>query len=413
MDALAKLDGWIEAEGFVGWDPHDALNSPLLRWISKQRVLGIALVQLLRRSPVNVRPVLRIRKGYNPKAMGLFLAAYTQKFVTTRQEKHLERVRFFFNWLIENASPGYSGYCWGYNFDWPNRGFFAPAGTPTVVNTAFIGLSFLSAESVLAASSARPALAGESWLRFNRSEVTSGVDIARNTCQFILRDLHTLRPREDEVCFSYTPIDHRFIHNANMLGAWLLAAVYVRTGEKRLAEAAMAAARFTARRQSPDGSWTYGIAARDGWVDNFHTGYVLVALKRITSYLNTTEFDSALQVGYEFWKTRMFLSGVIPKYYPGRVYPIDIHSIAQAILTFLEFSDMDPSARERAEQVALWAIRNMQDEEGSFHYQVRRAFRIEIPYMRWSEAWMQQALTALCSGRWLSGFGEGPNANLG
>src|SRR5579884_3920882 len=133
--ALERLDLWIEAEGFKGWDPHDGLNSPCLHWARRWRLPGIAILQLLRRSPVNLRPLLGIRKGYNPKAMGLFLATYAQKYEVTRLQKHLELTRFFFNWLVQNAAQGYAGPCWGYNFDWPNRAFLAPAGTPTIVNT--------------------------------------------------------------------------------------------------------------------------------------------------------------------------------------------------------------------------------------------------------------------------------------
>lgn len=414
--ALARLDAWIEAEDFLGWDPHDALNSPFLRWAGRHRLLGIGLLQLLRRSPLNLRPLLGIRKGYNPKAIGLFLAAYAQKYAETRRQQHLERTRYFFNWLVEHASLGYAGPCWGYNFDWPNRAFLAPAGTPTIVNSAFIGLALLCSDSVsgtcptgsevVPAGKYRAAREAEPWA------VSSALDVARGTCKFILHNLHILRPNDGEICFSYTPLDRRYVHNSNLLGAWLLAAVYARTKEPHLAEAALAAARFTARRQRSDGSWAYGIAGRDGWVDNFHTGYVLVALNRIATYLNTSEFDSILHAGYEFWKARMFESGVIPKYYPDRTYPVDIHSVSQAILTFIEFSDVDPEAGERAERVAMWAIQNMQDPKGFFYYQVRRSFRIQIPYMRWSQAWMQQALMGICSRQWLAGSEVQVHANL-
>lgn len=409
MSALTRLDAWIEAESFRGWDPHDALNSPFLGWAgNRQRLLGIAFVQLLRRCPVNLRPALGIAKGYNPKAMGLFLGTYAQRFMATGDERHLTKARFFSDWLLNNACPGYSGLCWGYNFDWPNRGFFAPAGTPTVVNTAFVGLSFSLAELAFGTTSKAPNVVGTGAscgqpgnghptpsCRSHTPPISSGSMIARSACEFILRDLHTLRPNHDEICFSYTPIDHRFVHNANLLGAWLLADVYARAKEGQLAEAALAAARFTARRQRSDGSWAYGTARHDGWVDNFHTGYVLVALKHIARCLETSEFDRVIDAGYRFWKTKMFFSGIIPKYYPERVYPIDIHSVAQSILTFLEFSALDSDARGLAEQVALWAIRSMQNAEGYFYYQLRRTFRITIPYMRWSQAWMQTALTQL------------------
>ena len=384
--ALTRLEQWIEAQDFKGWDPHDALNSPLLKRLTfRNRWLGIAWVQLLKRSPFNLRSLLGVPKGYNPKGMGLFLASYLRKYQMTGDPQHLERMRFFVDWLVKHVSPGYSGACWGYNFDWPNRGFFAPAGTPTIVNTAFIALAFLDVRETLKGDK------DEKFVEF----VKFVVPVARSACDFILTDLNLIRPAQDELCFSYTPLDHRCVHNANLLGAWLLAEVYTHTQEPHLAESALAAARYTVHRQRPDGSWPYGEAPNDGWVDNFHTGFVLVALKRIAACLGTNEFDGAIVQGYRFWKEHMFLPDGTPKYYPDRIYPIDAHCVAQAVLTFLEFADEDPEAEAWAWRVTRWGIKHMQDPRGYFYYQIYRHYRIRIPYMRWSQAWMQRALTEL------------------
>ena len=382
--ALYQLETWIERESFQGWDPYDALNSPLLKRMTfRSRFFGIAWVQLLKRSPLNMRPLLRVPKGYNPKGMGLFMSSYLRKYQLTGDPKALDRVRFFAEWLYKNISPGYSGACWGYNFDWPNRGFFAPAGTPTAVNTAFIASAFLDLYELPSS----PCL--------EASDTPLG--IARSACDFILRDLNRLEPSPYELCFSCTPLDHRWVHNANILGALLLARVYKYTEEETLARHAIASARFTAARQRSDGTWPYGEGKQDTWVDNFHTGFVLVALKQIAQYLDTKKFDRVLDRGYRFWKQHMFLPEGTPKYYPDRVYPIDIHNVAQAVLTFLEFADLDPEAREWAWRVARWSIEHMQDPKGYFHYQIHRHYRIRIPYMRWSQAWMFLALIHLDS----------------
>jgi hypothetical protein len=396
--ALERLDAWIEKEQFQGWDPHDALNSPLLqRLAGHNRLIGIALVQLLRRSPANLRPMLGVRKGYNPKAMGLFLANYAKKFLSTHQQSQLEKVQFFSDWLIRHATPGYAGLCWGYNFDWPNRAFFAPAGTPTIVNTAFIALSFLCAEPALKclANSVRAEIQAKTRNggKAAGTQDIEALSVARSACDFILRDLNVLRSSDNEICFSYTPLDHRFVHNANVLGAWLLAAVYARTGDRNLARIARMAARFTISRQRPDGSWSYGINQKDQWVDNLHTGYLLVALRRAGQLLQANEYDIYVKKGYEFWKERMFLADSTPKYYVAKTYPIDVHCVTQAILTFLMFSDVDPDASSQAERLCRWAIENLQDPKGFFHYQVHRRHRVRIPYMRWGQAWMQLALT--------------------
>lgn len=399
--ALQRLDSWIEEQGFRGWDPHDALNSSLIRRLSAHnRLAAIFWLQLLKRSPFNFRPLLGIAKDYNPKGMGLFLASYARKYAITQAARHRERVLFIARWLLENAARDHNGMSWGYNFDWANRAFFAPAGTPTLVNTAFIALGFLDLHVLLGNqlewSAVTERLSAPGCRRISSgSTIASALKVARSACDFILRDLNAMAAAPDEICFSYTPLDRRAVHNANMMGAWLLASVFRLTGEPQLRTAALAASRFTTRRQKATGAWPYGEAARDGWVDNFHTGFVLVALKRTAECLRTDEFDACVSRGYSFWKTRMFLADGTPKYYPHSTYPVDVHSAAQAILTFLEFQDKDSEALEHAIQVARWSVDRLQDSSGYFHYQIRHGYRIRIPYIRWSQAWMQRALTGL------------------
>ena len=138
--ALDRLESWIEQEGFVGWDPFDALNSPILSYLTfGNRRIGQVWVQLLKRSPLNLRPLLRIPKGRNPKAAGIFLASYWRKYLLSQDPRYLERTEFFANWLCAHASKGYRGSCWGYNFDWPNRALLAPRGTPTIVGLLLLG----------------------------------------------------------------------------------------------------------------------------------------------------------------------------------------------------------------------------------------------------------------------------------
>lgn len=378
--SLQALEGWVIANDFKGWDPFDALRSPVLSKLTfGNRQLGQLWVQLFKHSPINLRPLFGVRKGYNPKGMGLLLSTYARRFVALERAEDLEKAQFFANWLIENISTGYRGACWGYNFDWPNRGFFAPAGTPTIVNTGFIGLAFLDFAQAL---------------RKTNQSSDSATQTAISACEFILTDLNQATG-DNELCFSYTPIDHRYIHNANMLGAWLLSEVYLQNHNSSYAENALKAANFTAHRIESSGAWKYGVNSIDNWADNFHTGYVLVGLKRVSKNLDINEFGEQISLGYEFWKNNFFLPDGTSKYYSNSAYPIDSHSAAQAILTFLEFTDVDPEALVWACRVAEWGCAKMQDPKGYFYYQKNRLYVNKIPYMRWSEAWMLHALTDL------------------
>ena len=379
LKSLYELDTWIEQESFLGWDPHDALNSRLLHFLTfNNRRLGQMWVQLLKRSPVNFRRLLGVPKGYNPKGMGLFLTTYARRYGQLGDLQDLEKTLFFADWLEENVTIGFHGSCWGYNFDWPNRGFFALAGSPTVVNTVFISLGFLALDEAFQQQ-------GQSSDR--------GLRVAKSACQFILNDLQRYNETDDELCFSYTPLDSRWVHNASVLGGQLLSEVASRTSDGEMKIIAQKVARFTARRQRSDGAWPYGTASRDSWVDNFHTGFVLNSLKKISENLHTNEFDEQISKGYIFWKNNFFLTDGTPKYLYDRIYPIDAHSIAQAVLTFLAFADQDPDAINWASRIANWGILHMQDRSGYFYYQIHRGYINKIPYIRWSQAWMQRALT--------------------
>src|SRR4051812_31143180 len=70
--ALISLLRYCRSEAWAGYDPYDALNSSLARvFPARQKIPRTVLTQLIKRSPVNLRPLLGIRKGLNPKGVAL------------------------------------------------------------------------------------------------------------------------------------------------------------------------------------------------------------------------------------------------------------------------------------------------------------------------------------------------------
>lgn len=383
---MVAVKAWLELNDFAGWDPFDLLNSPSLRRIgSRNRLAGVAIVQLGKRSPINLRRILRVPRVRNAKAIGLALSAYVQLRDMSEPNNYENRIRDLSTWLSQDSCSGYAGACWGYPFDWPNRSFVAPSGTPSVVTTYFCASALL-----------RLALA----TRPSSSSPRSGVDalrMARSACDFVMTNLNRLPDRTSSTQFSwsYTPLDHRQIHNANLLGARLLAEVGTETGEESLKQLALQSAYYTAVRQRPDGSWPYGEDSRNSWVDNFHTAYVVSSLLSIANLLRDEFLLRSALKGYAYWSRTCFLPDGIPKWGPNRLYPIDIHCAAQAVITFLDFSAHDADAIGAAGRVALWTLDHMQTADGHFAYQQRRLYQIQIPYARWSQAWMFTALVTL------------------
>ena len=370
---------WCRRQGFAGYDPYDALNS---RWfqatpLKRSRFARLAWTQFHKRSPINLRPLVSIPRERNSKGIALFALAALAEYRRSQTREAETEARELLDDLMQMGLKGFKGAAWGYNFDWQSRSFFAPRGTPTVVPTAFAARALCEAAEVLG---------HEEYLPF-----------ARTICDFILNDLNRTEETDDEVCFSYSPLDQTRVFNASLLAGETLAVVGRLTGEASLGEWAMRAARYVIRHQRADGSWAYGGNDYQSWADSFHTAFILASLSRIIDSCESAraELEPALVRGYEFWKERFFLDNGWPKYYPDQLFPADAHSAASAIVTLVELRGRIPGTMVLAETIAEWAIDNLRNPDGYFHYQRRRFYTVKIPYMRWSEAWMAFALARL------------------
>ena len=212
--ALQELQAWLEGEAYRGWDPHDGLNSAFLNAATfRSRHLGMAVLQLLRRLPINMRPVLGVKKGFNPKGVGLFLSAYLKRYAHWRKEEDVEKVEAFARWLEENCSEDYDEYCWGYNFAWPNRAFYIEEGVPTIVNTSFIAHAFLDAYELLG---------DQKYL-----------DVAVSACRWMLNIGRN--EFDNGVCLNYTGSSENeqcTTHNHSMYGAAIFAKTAMMLNER-------------------------------------------------------------------------------------------------------------------------------------------------------------------------------------
>jgi hypothetical protein len=113
--------------------------------------------------------------------------------------------------------------------------------------------------------------------------------------------------------------------------------------------------------------------------------------------LGTGEFDASMRRGYEFYRANFFRDDNAPKYFHDRPYPVDIHCVAQSIITLLAFRELDSGNVRLAHAVLTWAMQNMWDDRGFFYYRRLRLGTIRTSYMRWSQAWMLRALSEFLS----------------
>ena len=374
-DTALKLLEYCRANDWAGYDPYDALNSRVFKALPflNFKMARLVLTQAVKRCPVNLRPLLLVPKSPNPKGIALFLSSSVKlSRIGLLEDGHA--IRELAEMLLSLRSPHNPHYCWGYNFDWQTRAELVPEGSPNIICSTFAANALLDA--------------------YEYSREPSWLDAALSTAEFIL-DALFWRDGGSKACFSYTPFGRTEIHNANLLGSAFLCRVSQVTNQKKYLEPALDAARYSVSKQHEDGSWDYGESANQRWIDNFHTGYNLVALKRIKEFGASAEFDASIHKGFKFYKEHFFRADGAPRYFHDKTYPIDIHSVSQSIITLIEFGNSPEENVLLAHSVFNWAMKQMWDNRGFFYFQKHRHYTVRIPFMRWSQAWMLLAITVL------------------
>lgn len=419
-NSLQKLLKHIEFRDYKGYDPYDALKSPLFRLplLRSNKSLRFTAQQLVKRLPFNIRPLLAIPKGYNPVTLGLCLQGYLYMAQGTEQraqtigtdrrrsqtltdggasvsvsgsvhsaqsmgntgstknisdqeqgDYYLDKIKFLISELKNVTSPGYSGACWGYDFPWEARYASIPAYQPNIVATGIITNALFITHKL----SGNPDCA----------------ELVNSSAQFVLSDLKRTY-FGDYFIFSYSPFDHQQVLNASMKAVRILAQAYSVSGDENLRKEAEKAAGFVASRQRSDGSWPYSLASTGDWTDNYHTGYVLECLDEYSRLCGDRQFEDNIRSGYLFYRNNFFTGEGKPRFYVSREWPVDCTPAAQSIITLCRFGDM-----EMAKKVALYTIRNMQSPEGGFYFRKYCYGTNKTIFMRWSNAWMMAALARL------------------
>ncbi len=373
---VIQLLQYCEKRNWAGVDPYDALNSRVLAKtpLMNSRVIRIAFTQALKRLPVNIRPWLRIDNAQNPKALGLFLmAALKLQGIGLLHRDDL--VTMIIERLKMLRSPELPYWCWGYSFPWQTRTILVPRWAPNIVCTSFVANALLDA--------------------YERVQEPELLRMAISAGDYIVSTLYWT-DTDGTASFSYPlPGLRSQVHNANFLAAAMLCRLYRHCGRTTFLDAAFRSARYSARRQREDGAWAYGEHGNQGWVDHFHTGYNICALRTIGIAAETDEFEPCLARGFDFYRRHFFTTEGAPKYFHNRTYPLDVHSAAQSLITLISLKDLGEDNIQLAEAVWKWAYSNIWDPSGFFYYQVHPCWTNRISYMRWSQAWMLLALSTL------------------
>lgn len=368
-------------EGLRGHDPYDALLSPLFRLpLLRSRWLPrFGAQQVVLRSRLDLRGILRVPSQLNPVTVGLYVQGLADLVDAGLLDKD-ETVAEVSGWvskLASIASPGYSGPCWGYPFPWEGRQHRMPADTPTIVATSMVVSGLHRVWQVFEDEQARSLTVDSSW--------------------FVLDDLPRTSDTGRSFCWAYSPVDEQQVLNATLKGSRLIAQAIdagLAGGETdRARKAATASARFVIEYQEGDGGWPYAVGSDSRtWRDHHHTGYVLECLSTYRSILSDRQFDSEIEKGWDHYRSSFFNRDNLPRYYDDRDGPLDATAAGQAFITLAQFDDV-----EFGFEVAGACLPVLARPDGTFTYRRTGRRLTRTHFIRWSTAWMFAGMARLLS----------------
>jgi len=371
--SLGRVQSWVEAQGYKGYEPFDGLSSWARPLTFGNIFAGRLLQQLIRQSPINLRPLMGVSRKESTKGRGYMAWGYFLLFRATKEQAYLDKGTACLEWLDKHKVPRFQYHSWSNHFDFVSRGGGYTKDDPIIVWTALIAQAYVEAYE----------LTKREWF----------LEIAQSACNWIMA-----LPREKTDsgdCISYLAHCQSSIHNANMLGAAALARTAQYTGNEEYRRVAKSAMQYSCSRQLADGAWWYAEEPKYQWIDNFHTGYNLDSLKTYAESTGDDSYHSNIVKGLAYYKANFFEPNGRPRYYHTRTYPVDIQCAGQAIDTLALFSDMDRDCLSLAQKVAGWTIDNMQSKKGYFYYREYPLMKARTPMLHWGQATTFKGLSQL------------------
>jgi hypothetical protein len=296
----------------------------------------------------------------------------------TGEHKYYEQAVHFLSVLEQTRCSGYEHHCWGYPFDWVTRTGVMRTGTPLITTTPY-GFEAFSRVYEMDRR--------EHWL-----------DVMRSAAEHAFHDIPDRELAADAATAGYNPFDKEGgVINASAYRAYLLmnaAITFSRADYRRAAERNL---NFVLRAQQADGSWPYAADGVRGFVDHFHTCFVLKALAKIDALVGHEGCRKAVDAGVEYYVRHLFDERGLPRPFSSAprltVYKRELYDYAECInlCTLLRgrFEHLDG----RLHTTLTDLLGHWQKRDGSFRSRKLILGWDNVPMHRWAQS---QLFRSLC-----------------
>lgn len=380
-ERLSRIIKFNISNNFEGYDKFDGSNNYFsLKLFPHNKWITFFFQQLVKESPIDLRPVLGIKKTQNVKGNALFISSLIRFYNLTNNKLYLDEAKKLLKIQIGYSSKEFKTLAWGHNFVWQGLRFRLPRNYPNITNTIF------TAEAIM-----------------DLYEITKDnklLEYLESIKDSILNIFPVVYNQNDSLAISYFPFkSYPVCINIQAFTSAFLAKYYSIINDSGIKEFSKKLMNFVVYSMNKDYSWYYSYPQKNFYFkkdlpDNYHTAFILVSL---LDYYKALKDDTIMEIfnkALDYYEKNLFGDDGSPKWKTGSAYPQDIHSSASAILAFSRASEIQRSNLNMAEKILSWTSKKMYNSRKNyFIYRRGRIMNSNYRLVRWSDAWMCLALS--------------------
>lgn len=202
------------------------------------------------------------------------------------QEKNLKYIEYakkHIDWLLENGSTGYSGHCWGMNYDW----VYSAEDTydkniPFSTHTPY------------------PLEALVQYYNITKDETV--LNAIKSVFLFLEKDIQVMKESKDILILSYGVEKDRIVTNANSYSMYMYALLlnFFPEKEEYIKKKITKLYNFICSAQQDNGSWLYAPYDDDTFIDCFHSAIVVKNIIKTAKLTYLEDADTISTRGYTY-----------------------------------------------------------------------------------------------------------------
>jgi len=289
MSSQQLIEHYLLKESLATYDPYDIwiTNSgkKIKQFYYGHKRLGILPAGALTIYDFYINNHKRI--GYDkreyPLVRGQAALTLINLYKKTKNKTYLEYAKKHIDWLLENGSKGYSGYCWGLNYDW----------VYSATNTYDSNIPF----------STHTPYPLEAMVRYYQiTKDKSLIEPIKSVYNFFEQDIQIMRESSDRVILSYGVEKDRIVANANAYAMYCYALLleFFPEEEHYIKEKITKLYNFVRSVQNDDGSWLYSPYDNNTFIDTFHSAFIMKNIFKTNQIVALKGSEMILKQGYHY-----------------------------------------------------------------------------------------------------------------